>query len=99
MNYYIYGFKNRLLGQFDRPVAELVEPKDYAENISMGLVSASTEALARTKEFDVYCLGKVDVKTGELISSCDFVCSLEPICLRIIEHKEKSDVGASEANA
>lgn len=99
MNFYIYGFKNRLLGQFDRPVAETVEPKDYTDNISMGLVAASTEALARTKEFDVYCLGKVDVKSGELIPCCDFVCSLEPICIRLIEHKEKKDVGASEAKA
>lgn len=100
MKYYIYGFKNRLLGQFDRPVAEIVEPNDYEANISMGLVAASPEALARTKEFDVYFLGEMDVKSGEVKSCCDFICSLEPICLKIIEHKEKKDVrseGSQEA--
>ena len=86
MKFYIYGFKNRLLGQFDRPVAEIVEPKDYEANISMGLVAADPAALQRTKEFDVYCLGELDVKSGEFISCLDFVCSLEPICLKIIEH-------------
>lgn len=96
MKFYLYGFKNRLLGQFDRPVAELVEPKDYEANISMGLVAADRSALERTKEFDVYCLGEVDVKSGEVKSCLDFVCSLEPICLKIIEHKEKKDVGDSE---
>ena len=96
MKYYIYGFKNRLIGQFDRPVAELVEPKDYEANISMGLIAADPAALARTKEFDVYCLGEFDVKSGEIKSCCDFVCSLEPICVRILEHKEKKNVGDGE---
>lgn len=95
MKFYIYGFKNRLLGQFDRPVAELVEPKDYEANISLGLVAADRTALDRTKEFDVYCLGEFDVKSGEVKTCLDFVCSLEPICLKIIEHKDKKDVGES----
>ena len=99
MKYYLYGFKNRLLGQFDRPVAELVEPKDYEANISMGLVSAEPAALLRTKEFDVYLLGEFDVKSGEIISHCDFVCSLEPICLKIIEHQEKNHGGDNELKA
>lgn len=96
MKFYIYGFKNRLLGQFDRPVAELVEPKDYEANISMGLVSAAKDALTRTKEFDVYCLGEFDVKSGQMKVCCDFVCSLEPLCLKILEHKENSHVELSE---
>ena len=96
MKFYIYGFKNRLLGQFDRPVAELVEPKDYESNISMGLASADVAALSRTKEFDVYCLGEFDVKSGEVKTCCDFVCSLEPICLKILEHRETKNVGDSE---
>lgn len=99
MKYYLYGFKNRLLGQFDRPVAELVEPKDYEANISMGLVAADPAALQRTKEFDVYCLGVLDVKSGEIEVCCDFVCSLEPICLKIIEHNmEIKDGGEKVAN-
>lgn len=96
MKFYLYAFKNRLLGQFDRPVAEIVEPKDYETNISMGLVAAEVGALARTKEFDVYCLGEFDVKSGVLKTCCDFVCSLEPICLKLLEHKEISHVGDSE---
>lgn len=91
MKFYLYGFKNRLLGQYDRPVAELVKPEDYEANISMGLVAADPAALTRTKEFDVYCLGELDVKSGKLVVRSDFVCSLEPICLRILEHKEKKE--------
>lgn len=97
MKFYLYGFKNRLLGQFDRPVAETVKPEDYEANISMGLVAADPAALQRTKEFDVYCLGELDVKSGELKSCCDFVCSLEPICLKIIEHKKEKEDVRSEA--
>ena len=97
MIYRLYGFKNRLLGSFESPVASNLEGKDYIEGLSMSLISSEIGVLVRYKEFDVYCLGEMDSKSGEILSKCDFVESLEPICVRLIEHKEKgADHGREE---
>ena len=89
MTFYIYGLKNRLLGLFENPISDDKAPSDYLDGISLSLVSCDVNVLARYKEFDVYHLGTFDSKSGEVKPCLDFLGSLEPICLRLIEHKSE----------
>lgn len=93
----IYAMKNRLTGVFDRPFVEQVDVSDYAEAITQALSLASPVELSRHKEYDVYSLGKFDTKTAEIKSCCEFVVSLEPICLALVKVKEIQDVREQES--
>lgn len=96
MIFYVYGLKNRLVGQFEKPFSEAIEPKEYIDQLTLSIAVADLVTLNRYKEYDLYCLGSVDNKTGDVISSCSFIASLEPICLSILDHKE-SENGRKEA--
>lgn len=89
MKLYLYSLKNRLSGQFERPVAEVYEPKVYPEYLGQSLALAEVEVLTRYKEYDVYCLGILDTKTGHITSNVDFLETLEGMCLSYIAAKSK----------
>lgn len=87
---HIYGFKNRKVGVFDGRIStELSEGKDFIEGLSLALSSADPAVLLRYQEMDVYELGILETKTGVIESHCDFVSSLEPICLSLMKGSEK----------
>lgn len=87
----IYGLKNRLSGMFERPQAETVtDSKDYVEFLTANFAANGDPAtLARYAEYDVYKLGDFETKTGEIVSCCDFIASLGPICEQMIAVKTK----------
>lgn len=97
MKLYLYSLKNRLSGIYERPVAEVYDEKDYPEFLAQSLALAEVSVLARYKEYDIYCLGIMDSKSGSITSCCDFVGSLEPVCLSYIASKETKNVGKEEA--
>lgn len=85
----LYSLKNRLSGIYERPVAEIVESKDYIESLARTLASQSVESLNFYKEFDAYFIGTFDTKSA-VITPCDeFVGSLEGICLSFIGAKSE----------
>lgn len=94
---YIYGLKNRLVGQFEKPFSEGIEPLNYVDQLTLSISVADPATLTRYKEYDLYCLGKFDNKTGIVDPACDFIASLEPICLSILDHKKVENVGSQEA--
>ena len=96
MKLYLYSLKNRLSGLFERPVAEIYDEKEYPEYLAQSLALADVDVLARYKEYDVYCLGTLDNKSGVIVSSCDFISSLEPLCVSYIASKEIKDVGKED---
>ena len=100
MTLQVYAMKNRMTGVFERPFCEQVDVKDYPEAITQALSLAPAEALIRHKEFDVYCIGHFDTKTGVIESCVDFVVSLEPICEAYIAYhkneKSSEDVGKEQ---
>lgn len=85
---HVYGMKNRLSGIFEKPFAELADPTEYSEQLFQSLALAPVDALQLHKEFDLYCLGTIDSKSGEIVPSVSFVCSLEQMCLSLISSKE-----------
>ena len=93
MKMYIYGLKNRLVGLFEKPFSEAIEPKDYSDQLALSLSVADPATLNRYKEYDLHCLGILDSKTGEIVVHNDFLISLEPICLRLIDHINSENVG------
>lgn len=97
MTFYVYGLKNRLVGQFEKPFSEAIEPKEYIDQLTLSMSVADPAILNRYKEYDLYCLGSVDNKTGEVITSCSFIASLEPICLSILDHKANENGRKQEA--
>lgn len=97
MKLHLYSLRNRLSGIYERPVAEIYDQKEYIESLTQSLALATVDVLSRYKEFDVYCLGFMDSKTGHITSNVDFLESLEGVCSSYIAAKEnKSDGQASE---
>lgn len=96
MKLYLYSLKNRLSGIFERPVAEIYDEKEYPEYLAQSLALAEVSVLNRYKEYDIYCLGTMDSKSGTIVSSCDFVGSLESLCVTYIASKETKDVGKED---
>ena len=91
---HLYSLKNRLSGIYERPVAEIYDHEEYIESLGQSLALADVEVLARYKEYDVYSLGTMESKTGEIINCVEFVGTLEGLCTTYIAAKEKkSDVG------
>ena len=91
----IYGLKNRLSGIFEKPVCELFDSKEYPEMLTQSLALAPVEVLERHREYDVYCLGCFESKTGKITAiEPEFLMSLEGICTQYIEHK--NNVGRKE---
>ena len=91
MMLYIYGLKNRLSGIFERPFAEPYDAQEYCDVLQQSLALASVDDLSRHAEYDVYSLGSIDNKSGEIVSSIEFVMSLETLCKAYILLKEKKD--------
>lgn len=91
---FIYGLKNRLVGQFEKPFAEGIEPKNYIDQLALSISVADPATLTRYKEYDLYCLGTLDNKSGELKACIEFVGSLEPICVSLLDHKKSDNVGS-----
>ena len=91
MKLYLYSLKNRLSGIFERPVAEIYDLQQYSESLFQSLALADIQTLNRYKEFDVYCLGFLDSKTGHITSNVDFLTSLESMCAGYIAAKSKKD--------
>lgn len=89
MTLYLYSLRNRLSGIFERPVAEIYDNKEYIEYLGQSLALAEKDVLIRYKEYDVYCLGKLDSKTGHITSNVDFLETLEGMCTVYIAAKEK----------
>lgn len=98
---YLYSLKNRLSGIYERPVAEIYDSKDYFEYLGQSLALADVPVLERYKEYDIYCLGNLDSKTGDIKSGVEFVGTLEGICLTYIAAKSKKETenGSSEVGA
>lgn len=91
---HIYGLKNRLSGIFEKPVTELHDEKEYCELLTQSLAMADPVVLARHKEYDVYHLGTIETKTGEIAASgVEFVMSLEQVCEQYILAKEGANNG------
>lgn len=88
---HLYSLKNRLSGIYERPVAEIYDHGEYIESLGQSLALAEIEVLNRYKEYDVYSLGTLDSKTGEIVSSVEFVGTLEGVCLTYITAKEKKE--------
>lgn len=101
MRLYLYSLKNRLSGIYERPVAEIYDSKDYFEYLGQSLALAEVPVLERYKEYDIYCLGNLDSKTGDIKSGVEFVGTLEGICLTYIAAKSKKETenGSSEVGA
>lgn len=90
---HLYSLKNRLSGIYERPVAEAYDPKEYMDALSQSLAVAEVPVLNFYKEFDVYCLGILDTKSGEISQTeVEFVGSCESVCLTFIAAKEKKNV-------
>lgn len=91
----LYALKNRLSGIFERPFAEVYDEKEYPELLAQSLALANPVELNRHKEFDLYKVGVIDSKSGEITDTkVEFVCSLEQMCLTYITNKEgNKDVG------
>ena len=84
---YLYSLYNRMGGFYENPMADLVEPKDYAQYMAQSLVYADVPALTRYKECDLVCLGSFDNKTGVINSNVEVLCSLEHVCSDLINSK------------
>lgn len=93
----LYACKNRLSGIFERPYGEDVAKEDYVERLTQSLALANIELLNRHKEFDVYYVGSFDSKSGEIVSSCEFLASLESICETFILAKKGQKLDGHEA--
>lgn len=87
MKKYLYSLYNRLGGFYENPMADIVEPKDYAQYMAQSLVYADIPALTRYKECDLVCLGSIDNKTGVIVSNVEVLCSLEQVCSDLINTK------------
>lgn len=88
MTKYLYSLYNRLGAFYEIPMADIVEPKDYAQYMSQSLVYADIPALTRYKECDLVCLGSYDNKTGEIVAAKEVLCSLEQVCSDLINSKK-----------
>lgn len=100
MKLYLYSLKNRLSGIYERPVAEVYDPVQYLESLAQSLALAEVPVLERYKEFDVYCLGVLESKSGEISPAVDFVGSIEGVCLQYINAKKvKENVGEEDSRA
>ena len=88
MKLYLYGLKNRLSGLFERPVAEIYDPKEYGEYLTQSLALAGIPELNRYKEYDVFCLGCMETKSGEIVGQVDFIVSLDAMCTAYIAAKK-----------
>lgn len=93
MKLYLYSLRNRLSGIYERPVAEIYDNKEYIESLAQSLALAEIEVLSRYKEYDVYCLGFMDSKTGHITSNVDYLDTLEALCTGYIAAKEKKSDG------
>lgn len=96
MKLYLYSLKNRLSGIYERPVAEKFEPVEYLEYLGQSLAVAEVPQLNFYKQFDVYCLGVLESKSGEIATSVDFVGTLEPVCETYILAKAGNKDGQKE---
>lgn len=87
----VYVLKNRLSGIFERPFAEPYSIKEYPDLLAQSLAMADIDSLNRHKEFDVFCVGSFDNKSGELktLGSPEFILSLEQLCEGYILAKSK----------
>ena len=72
----IYGFKNVKSGNFGDPRFELIPKEEAAEYYAVAIKEAPAKDQEFMKEIDVYYLGTLDTKTGEIKADCDFVVSL-----------------------
>ena len=94
----LYALKNRLSGIFERPFAEIYDEKEYPELLAQSLALANPVELNRHKEFDLYKVGVIDSKSGEITDAhVEFVCSLEQMCLTYLANKEGNDNVRKEA--
>ena len=62
---YVYGFRNKLSGNFGDPRYEVLEKDDAVEAYTISAKEASQESKVLMKELELYYLGTFDTKTGK----------------------------------
>ena len=69
-----YAYKNDKLGVFNDPFFLPYPSEDVREVVSVAVRSG--QGPAHAEELSLYLLGSMDDKTGIIVSSVEFICSL-----------------------
>lgn len=91
---YIYANMNTAGEFFSWPCFDKITPEEMAKDYVQQVVSLPQDALKRLKECDLYCLGKFDNVSGEIIPEKTFILHCGEVCSRFIKEDKKDEVSA-----
>lgn len=99
MMLYIYANLNVLGGFFGSVITERVEPDELKQDYVQVVAGLPQEALHQLKECDLYCLGRFDNVSGEIIPEKTFILHCAEVVNRFIKVPEESENGREENDA
>ena len=97
MMLYIYANLNIEGGFFGSVITERIEPEELKENYVQLVVGLDQTSLLRLKECDLYCLGKFDNVSGEIIPEKQFLLHCGEVVSRFIKTDEVKENGTEQA--
>lgn len=89
MTLYVYANYNVLAGFFGSFVCERIEPDEMVKDYGQIISGIDVEGLKKLKECDLYCMGKFDNVSGELVPEKTFLLHCGEIAERFLKGEDE----------